>query len=154
MRNFLALALVSLLGATVAKPALGCGDSGEVGDFDDVISVPQDRTSLTLAEARELDAQARDADREASSANRRALRLTQQARTLQQRAFQREGVQLVSLLERARTMALEASQMKRHAAHQRRLASTLRARARVLRREVAVQPTWRRVRRAPVAFER
>jgi hypothetical protein len=152
MRQFAALALVPALILAAAKPALACGDSGEFGDVDQVV-VPQDRTSLILAEARELELEARDADAEATSATRNARRLTLEARALQQRAFSREGVELVSLLDRARSMAMQAGQERRRAMQQQRLASNLRARARMLRRELGQNVGFRPVRHRPMAFQ-
>jgi hypothetical protein len=154
MRIFAALALVPALILAVPDTAQACGPEGG-GEADFIPE--QDTASVILARARQLESRAVQNDREAFQADRRARTLLAKARGLQQRAVLREGVELASMLQSARTFALQASEAKAHAGRARQRAVNMRAQARSLRRQALdfagfEQPQPRRRRAAAFAL--
>lgn len=149
MRVFAALALVPALMLVAPDSARACGpgEGGQVEFFE-----PEaDSASVILARARELERRAVENDREAAQADRRARTLLAKARQVQQRAVLREGVELTSMLETARQLAMQSNEAKAHAGRARARAASFRAQARSLRRQVFdvqadfPQPRQRRV---------
>jgi hypothetical protein len=134
MRIFAALALVPALMLAAPDSARACGP-GEGGQVDFIAPEEDDTASVILARARELDRRAVENDREAAQADRRARTLLAKARQVQQRAVLREGVELTSMLENARQLAMQSNEAKAHAGRARARAANFRAQARNLRRQ-------------------